>query len=467
MVDLDRRTTVSADELRRTVSQLEHVFRTGGLNPGDRAIMAIGNGPMFLVVLAAILRRGASPLLLHGDTPPAEIARTARRFTAPFAVADALGAHVLENLGYEEQAFSCAAWATGVLARNDAEAERLADAGPPLVGVPLHPTSGTTGEPKLAVRPGLAAVAEARHYIDTLGIERDDTLLCAIPMSHAYGYGLGLLVPLVSGATLVSMRRSDAASITRALFEHEVTIYPTVPATLDLLLLGGGTALDVPRLITTAGAPLPARVAAEARRRAGVIVRPVYGTTETGIISAARPDHDPASVGSVGPPMKGVSVRLDPVDDVDEEQGLGHLRVKSPSMMAGYLSPDGIESSPIVDGWFDTGDLACFDEAGNVVLRGREADVINAFGHKVLPSEVEEVVALLPQVVEVKVYTTSNRWGSNLVKAAVVATGGMTAADVRMHCERHLVPYKRPVQITMLDRLPRSASGKIVLSKLP
>ncbi len=465
MVDLDRGLVVTADELRRTISELETVFRARGMGSADKCAMAIGNGPMFLATLLAILRVEASPLFLHAETPPAEIARTARRFDAVFAVADALRADDLASVGFEGREFSCSGWAAGVLARAEPAPENAGETA--LAGVPLHPTSGTTGEPKLAVRPGRAAVAEAEHYIDTLGIEDSDTILCTVPMSHAYGYGLGVMVPLVSGATVVSMRRSDAASISKALIGQRVTIYPAVPAMLDLLLFTGGEGLRVPRCITSAGAPLPERVAVEVQRRSGTAVRSVYGTTETGIISGARSDHEPA-VGSVGPPMHGVSVRLEPADPTgDLEQGLGQLWVSSSSMMAGYLSPRGIDRALIVEGWFNTGDLARLDEAGNIVLRGRDSEVINVFGHKVLPREVEEVIALLPQVVEVKVYSATNRLGWNSVKAAVAATGGITAAHVRAHCEEHLVPYKRPAQISMLERLPRSPSGKIALSQLP
>ena len=149
------------------------------------------------------------------------------------------------------------------------------------------------------------------------------------------------------------------------------------------------------------------------------------------------------------------------------EEGVGELWVSSPSLMSGYLSPAGIDRSQIADRWFNTGDLASIDERGEVRLRGRASEVINVFGNKVLPCEVEEVISLLPQVAEVKVYSAPNRWGSNSVKAAVVAKDGVTDRHVRDHCKRHLVSYKQPEQITMLDALPRSPAGKIVLSKLP
>ena len=445
------------------------MFRAGGLTPGDRCVVTIGNGPMFTATLSAILRADGSPLLLHADTPAAEIARTARRFGATFAVSDTLGADALTSEGFVGREFSCSRWASGVWAQTRTAPATDGDEGTVLAGVPLHPTSGTTGQPKLAVRPGAVAVAEARHYIDTLGVDEDDCILCTVPMSHAYGYGACVMVPLLSGATVLSMRRLNARAVVEVLAQRPVTFYPSVPATLELLMFEAGQGLVAPRRITSAGAPLPERIAALVKRRCGATVRPLYGTTETGAISVAGPDHDISAAASVGPPMRGVSVSVRPPDAGERgiEEGVGELWVRSASMMAGYLSPRGVDRSLLRDGWFNTGDLARIDEAGNINLRGRASEVINVFGIKVLPSEVEEVISLMPQIVEVKVYSARNRWGSQSVKAAVVTSGRLTDADVRAHCRQHLVSYKQPERITMLNRLPRSPTGKIVLSELP
>jgi acyl-CoA synthetase (AMP-forming)/AMP-acid ligase II len=171
----------------------------------------------------------------------------------------------------------------------------------------------------------------------------------------------------------------------------------------------------------------------------------------------------------VGPPMNDVSANVRPVEDAQGslEEGIGELWVRSDSLMAGYLSPAGIDRSLIADGWFNTGDLASIDQTGEIRLRGRASEAINVFGNKVLPCEVEEVISLLPHVAEVKVYPAPNRWGSHSIKAAVVGTNGVSDRDVRDHCREHLVAYKQPEQIIMLDRLPRSPAGKIVLSELP
>lgn len=142
-------------------------------------------------------------------------------------------------------------------------------------------------------------------------------------------------------------------------------------------------------------------------------------------------------------------------------------------MMAGYLGANdtpeanNIDTSRLEEGWFDTGDLARIDERGHIHLTGREADVINVEGLKVLPSEVEEVIASLPGVHEVKVYAGRRKSGGQFIKAAVVSDASVDPATIRAHCERSLVYYKRPERIIPLEALPRSPAGKIVRDQLP
>ena len=82
--------------------------------------------------------------------------------------------------------------------------------------------------------------------------------------------------------------------------------------------------------------------------------------------------------------------------------------------MAGYLGPECIDSSMITDGWFNTGDLADVAASGAIVLKGRISEVVNVGGLKVVPSEVEEVLAGLPEEVEVKVYAGNSRSGTRV-----------------------------------------------------
>ena len=134
----------------------------------------------------------------------------------------------------------------------------------------------------------------------------------------------------------------------------------------------------------------------------------------------------------------------------------------------GYLIEEQLDTTALVDGWFNTERPRVARPAARAVhLRGRQAEVINVSGMKVLPSEVEEVIGSLPGVAEVKVYAGSSQAGAHHVRAAVVAAEEVDVGRIKAHCEEHLVYYKRPSRIILMDALPRTSAGKIARDLLP
>jgi acyl-CoA synthetase (AMP-forming)/AMP-acid ligase II len=468
-VDLDQARIVPADDFHRARTLLARQLSTQGLVSGQRAVVAVGNGPQFVATLASVLAVGGCPLLVHAKTPAPELKRTALRFGAALVLSDECPLADLAAESFATMRLEAGQWLA-------LSAGRLDDATPgmntdlaALAGVPLHPTSGTTGQPKVAVRPGRAAAEEARHYIETIGITESDTIMAVAPMCHAYAYGMCVMVPLLSGASVVSMRSFQSGRVFQGLAQQRVTILPAVPAMLDVLAFGAGDRLrGAVRMVLTAGSPLSERTAARFREKSGLTVRPLYGTTETGGITVAPPGDEQLAGSCVGPPMNGVEAQLRPHPaKSDSAPDAGRLFIRSSSMMSGYLGGQAIDTSPLDDGWFETGDLARIDDAGNIHLLGREAEVINVEGLKVIPSEVEEVIAAVPGVLEVKVYAGKRKSGGQFIKAAVVAEGTLDVQTIRAACERNLVYYKRPERIIPLDSLPRSAAGKIERERLP
>ncbi|MEX0937836.1 MAG: class I adenylate-forming enzyme family protein [Pirellulales bacterium] len=468
-VDLDRDLVVDAWGFHSARRALSAQLASWGLAPGQRVVVSVGNGPQFVATLLSILASGGSPLLVHSKTPPTELKRTALRFGAELLLADELPPGDFETESLAATTFTAADWLQLSAARLSPDSPGFNGDYASLPGVPLHPTSGTTGQPKVAVRPGFAATEEARHYIETIGVTGADTIMAVAPMCHAYAYGMCVMVPLLSGASVVSMRSFQSGRVFQGLAQEQITILPAVPAMLDVLMFGAGDRLrGAVRTVLSAGSPLSQRTAERFHGKSGTTIRPLYGTTETGGITVA-PAEEPQIAGScVGPPMNGVEAQVRPhPEHSDAQPGAGRLFIRSSSMMAGYLSSDGIDTSPVADGWFETGDLARIDQRGHIHLLGREADVINVEGLKVIPSEVEEVIASVPGVVEVKVYAAARKSGGQFIKAAVVVESGVDVQLIRSHCERHLVYYKRPERILPLDALPRSPAGKILRDKLP
>ncbi|HSK40056.1 MAG TPA: class I adenylate-forming enzyme family protein [Arenibaculum sp.] len=470
--DLNRRTSLSGAGLRAGRDALGRTLAGIGVGPGDRVLTAVSNGPLFPIAVTALLGLGACPLLIHADTPLPEMERTAGQWGAHWVLTDATASIPTPT---PRGAVTWDAGAAGTLIA--AVIGTGGPAGPrpgPLHGphgVPLHPTSGTSGRPKVALRPGPSATAEADHYIETLGIGARDTVLCMTPMSHAYAYGMCFAVPLRSSATVVTMRQFNPRLARRAVEELGITVMPAVPAMLDLLLRERGTWTAAP-LQLTAGAPLDRRTAEGWWRRFGVPVRSLYGTTETGGIAIAP--HGGHESDTLGPPMSGVAVRVRGLPGVGQP-GAGLLEVSSSSMMAGYLDPRTGAHDPVEgpveggpeDGWFRTGDLAEVGADGHIRLLGRESDLINVMGHKVIPSEVAEMIGRLDGVMDVIVYAGVHRSGGQIVQAAVVARREVNEDLLRRHCEASLVSYKLPSRIHFLEELPRNPAGKVIRTALP
>lgn len=458
--DLTRRQRVSGDSLRGRCDALLRQAWIRHLQCGEPIILSLPNGPTFYSALIALLKIGSSPILMHGDSTATEISRMAENYGVRFALIRADGEHAanatrvrLENFDGMED---CFLWQVA-----DRDARSLAS----LSGVCLHPTSGTTGYPKLAVRPDPCAVAEATHYIETIGdIGANDTILCTTPLSHAYAYGLCFAVSLLTSANVVTMAQFSPRLALRAIGEQKVTLLQAVPAMYDVFLRvwPGGTA--VPRHAFSAGAPLGKESTRRFSESSGIAIRSLYGTTETGGISISAG----SSIDDVGRPMNGVEISLRAVDEKTFGKALGVLRVRSSSMMTGYLRENGIDDTSINEGWFETGDLAEIDSRGTIHLRGRETEFISVFGMKVDPVEVENAIASHEKVGEVKVYRGAHSTGSEAVFASVVPLNGFAdAEEIRRHCLKQLAAYKIPNRIHFLTALPRSPSGKILCGELP
>ncbi len=452
--DEGRGVTLDGDAMRAVEADLGRALARSGARAGGRAVLAVGNGPLFLVALAGCLRAGLSPLLVHADAPAPEIERLSRRWACGRVVSDRFEPRDGDRADRTAQAGEAGRLIVRTLGGEGAP-DRFAAA-------PLHPTSGTTGEPKIAVRPAACALAEADLYARTMGIGAGDAILCATPMSHAYAYGMAVMVPLLTGADCIALPRFNPRLVRAALAADRASILPLVPAMLPMLLQSGWAAGGRLRLVLSAGSPLPAETAAQFGRETGHAPRPLFGTTETGGIAVGLAG---AGGSGVGPAMAGVALRLEPTGLADRP-GLGRLLVRSPAMMAGYLDGGGIAARPDPDGWHATGDLASLDARGEIHLHGRSDELINVLGHKVVPSEVEAVIRGIPGVAEAKVYAGRHR-GADIVCAALVRSGPLAAEDVHRHCRGELVAYKRPTRIAFLDALPRSPSGKILIRDLP
>jgi long-chain acyl-CoA synthetase len=443
---------VATPERRATVEDVEALARAAGrvlagmpLAPGAAIGLAAPNGPGMLASLLAMRQAGLAAVLLDSQTPDSEALRTVQ----------ALGAAGI---------FRCrTGWPQGpedwiLTVAPTASTASVSSLHPSGIAV-VKLTSGSTGAPRGIATPAEALVADDAALAITMGFQDDDRLLATIPLSHSYGLSSLAMPALMRGTLLILPEEHRVFDPFDAAARTGATVFPTVPAVLDALLrLNEPPALPASlRLVLTAGAPLSPATAIRFRETFGLPVHVFYGASECGGICYDR-EGTAGERGTVGTPVEGVRVDLEPVENTEDEDG-GMVTVRSPAVASGYL-PEGDDR--LTGGRFVNGDLAVWKD-GELVLSGRADNQINIKGKKVNPREVETVIGQLPGVLEVAVLAMPRPERSDLVLRAVVAClpGSLTVEEIVAWCRPRLSPHKVPRSIVLVPELPRNTRGKL------
>ena len=318
-------------------------------------------------------------------------------------------------------------------------------------------TSGTTGEPKGAVHTHRSLLAGVQALRIAWDWQPDDRLILALPLFHVHGLCAGLFGALASGSSVAVFDRFDPALVLNAaaaasLFFGVPTMYHRLAET------GDAAALAALRLCVAGSAPLPADLWRRFAQEFGVSVLERYGMSET-LLTLSNPLTGERRPGSVGLPLPGVEAMVVAPDD----DGVGELMVRGPSLCRGYWQRPEASESMWVDGWFATGDLASVADDGYFSIRGRRTELIITGGHNVYPAEVEAVLGRHPSVKEIAVIgAKSEVWGET-VTAFIVGAGGEPDTEALMAlAARELTSYKCPREYRVVDSLPRNAMGKVV-----
>jgi malonyl-CoA/methylmalonyl-CoA synthetase len=320
--------------------------------------------------------------------------------------------------------------------------------------------------PRGAIESNLDALARAWAW------NVSDRVVHGLPLFHVHGLVLGVLGPLRRGGSVEHVGRFSPRAVAAAL-EHGGTIVFGVPTMYHRLAEEAesdpavAAALSKARLLVSGSAALPAAVHARIERLCGQRVVERYGLTETLINTSVRADGD-RRPGYVGPPLEGVELRLvddsGAVLDVSDDQTIGEIEVRGPSLFTGYLNQADATAKVMRDGWFRTGDLATRAADGYVRIVGRRAtDLVKSGGFKVGAVEVESALLEHPAVAEAAVTGEPDPdLGERIVAWVVVREGRRAdATELSEHVARLLAPHKRPREVRFLQALPRNAMGKV------
>lgn len=336
-------------------------------------------------------------------------------------------------------------------------------------------TSGTTGRPKGVPRSHGAERIAASSVIAHLRYRFGDSQLGVMPLFHTMGIRILLCSTLLNGA-FVNMRGFDAGEALDLIQAEAVRSIFLVPTMFHDMLGHEKFAPERCRSVRNVAYAGMAMTGALERHCAEVFAPDVfanyYGSSE--IFTFTYCDHldrKPGCAGRAGlnEAMRVVRADADGRAGPDEVLPAGEVgeviaTMASPEAFAGYWKRPDADAKAIRDGWYFTGDLGYMDEDGELFLCGRIDDMIISGGENIHPEEVEDILADCGHVAQAAVVgLPDERWGQKVVAFIEPAGDAVTAKALDAHCRASaLAGFKRPRAYVFVERIPKSASGKLL-----
>lgn len=422
------------EQFRSAVAEVQNSLRAQGITKGDRVSILSQNMPNWGIAFFAITAMGAVAVPVLPDFAPEEIYNIIEHSGSKGIFVSQRLQSKLESVSLSVGFFAISLDDFSLLQGMPEPVNFPGSAYAQLTGDDLASiiyTSGTTGRSKGVMLTHTNIVFNAMKVLTIQPVVSEDVFLSVLPLSHAYENTLGLIVPLLQGASVYYLKKPPTASVLiPALQEIRPTTMLTVPMIIEkiyknqvLAKFSGNAAMRMIyafppvrkilhkvagkklmevfggrlRFFGIGGAKLDAvveRFLKEARFPYAI----GYGLTETApMLAGSNPSQ--TVLKAVGPVMEGVELKI---DSPDPHTGMGEILAKGKNVMKGYyLEPTLTAEAFTNDGWFRTGDLGSFDKKGNLQIRGRLKNMIlTATGENIYPEDIESLINNFHYVVE-------------------------------------------------------------------
>ena len=340
----------------------------------------------------------------------------------------------------------------------------------------LQYTGGTTGVAKGAMlthRNLVANMQQSSAWISKDCVPGKEIIITALPLYHIFALTSNCLVFMkFGGLNVLITDPRNMKDFVKVLSTSRFTAITGVNTLFNSLLnTPGFSDIDFSTVHLALGGGMAVQRAVAERWKAvtGVTLVEAYGLTETSPACCMNPLDLPEYNGAIGLPIPSTDCCLK-----DEEGHLvppgevGELCVKGPQVMAGYWQrPDETAKVIDADGWLHTGDMAKMDAQGFFYVVDRKKDMILVSGFNVYPNEIEDVIAMMPGVLEVAAVGVPDEKSGEAVKVVIVRKDPqLTAEQIKAFCRENLTGYKLPKVVEFRDELPKSNVGKILRREL-
>lgn len=331
-------------------------------------------------------------------------------------------------------------------------------------------TSGTEGLPKGVMLTHNNILASERAYCARLNLTWQDVFMMPAPLGHATGFLHGVTAPFLIGArsVLLDIFTPDACL---ALLEQQrcTCMLGATPFVYDLLnvLEKQPADLSALRFFLCGGTTIPKKVARECQQR-GIKLLSVYGSTESSPHAVVNLD-DPLSrfMHTDGYAAAGVEIKV--VDDARKTLPPGcegEEASRGPNVFMGYFDEPELTARALdEEGWHYSGDLCRMDEAGYIKITGRKKDIIVRGGENISSREVEDILLQHPKIHDACVVAMSDERLGERSCAYVVLKAPHHSLSleevVAFFSRKRVAKYKYPEHIVVIEKLPRTTSGKI------
>lgn len=343
----------------------------------------------------------------------------------------------------------------------------------------LQYTGGTTGVSKgaeLTHRNLVANLLQCEGIFQSkfgkVDANPEDRIFCALPLYHIFAFMVCALYGMYKGqANVLIPNPRDLPAVMKELRKYQPTFFPAVNTLFNALVNNAEfKQLDHSKLKMAMGggmAVLPSTAAAWKEVTGSHIVEG-YGLSETSPVATANPPLSTEFSGTIGIPLPLTEVAI--LDDDGNDMALGEqgeISIRGPQVMKGYWNRPDETEKVMHNGFFRTGDIGVMDERGYIKIVDRKKDMILVSGFNVYPSEIEEVIALHPKVLEVAAIGVADEKSGEVPKLFVVKKDpSLTTEEVLAFAKENLTGYKRPRYVEFLDELPKSNVGKILRKDL-